>query len=767
MTVLTRTDQSMLRGPRSVPAITRLGGGTVSTIGEAQPYRVLGTEAVVYQLRQATGKVLALRCWLNDLVEPELIERYRALSRPETLRGLHEVPNSPIVPALTIYSDGITLEADDLHSEAKPVVVMDWLMGPTVLAAVDRAAKASDTGYIGALASAWRRAAMAAAEVGFVHGDLSPENAILRPKEGIAYIDYDTAWWPGAPSLPKLNGSAAYTHPRQRAISPEQADNFAAYVVYVSLRILAVWPALRAEHGQPATVKGAGLLFQPKDLASPDGSVLFGKLRVLDDPIIRGLVGMLREFCLGEATAVPAFGEALNLAARLAEAQPFDAAPPPVRPGRVGSVLSSATTAIWEKAKTGTDRLRAPQPDQPPVDIAESWPEQQSTWRPERLEALAIAIRQGDIDLAEEQWELVQTEAGASALLPSLEALRSRAGRLGTSQLGRRVQRDEDERQANRVRFINALDSDDRDTLRDMALSGDLDDVDDLTEEATRRLVATLAIAHLERALVLDDDVLIIDAWDDNLFADGQLITPDQRERVDLAFDRRGWLTHMRAALRKRDLDRIEALFDDMPQQADVRLSEREQLRITRLREQQTAVRDLRTAVFREQDSDVVRALREVERLGAPIPDDMPWHEITSVVNRYALLASIRKVVETQPLDLVRLATLLPQVKDANGGVYPDVGGTINFDDLDLQVKRSAQVNRLREVIRGGNERQIVTTAYPDLYGVIPSLDRTDRARIERAVAAVNRALRRSGQAWNRSDSSAETESTTISGPAA
>ena len=766
MTTLTRNDQAMLRGPRSVPAISRLGGGTISTVSEAQPYRILGSDAVVYQLRQANGKVLALRCWLDDAVAPEILERYRALAKPETIRPLHEVANSPIVPAITIYSDGINLEADDLHSETRPVTVMDWLMGPTVLAAVDRAAKASDTGYLGALASAWRRAAFAAADVGFVHGDLSPENAILRPKEGIAYIDYDSAWWPGAPSIPKLNGSAAYTHPRQRAINPQQADNYAAFVVYVSLRILAVWPGLRTEHGQPATVKGAAILFQPKDLASPDGSVLFGKLRVLDDPIIRGLVGLLREFSLGEAVDVPPLAEALNLAARLAESQQFDAPPPP-RQSKVGSVLSSAAASLWDTARTGTDRLRSPQPDQPPADVEESWPEQRPTWRPERLEALSTAIRQGDIDQADEQWEIVKDEAGATALLPALEALRNRAGRSGTSPLGRKVQRDVDERQANRVRFVNALDSDDRDALRDMALSGDLDDIDDLSEEATRRLVATLAVAHLERALALDDDILIIDAWDDNLFADGKVITPEQRERVDLAFDRRGWLTHVRDALRKRDLGRIDDLYADMPQEANARLTDRENVRITRLHDQQTSVRELRTAVFREQDSEVVRTLREVERLGAPIPDDMPWHEITSVVNRYALLASIRKVVESPPLDLVRLATLLPQIKDANGGSYPDVGGTVDFEHLDLAVKRSAQMNRLRKSIASGIDRSIVTTAYPDLYDVIPALDRTDQARIERAVASVNRALRRSGQVWNKSDLSSETEEATLSGPAA
>src|SRR3954471_23098529 len=97
MTSLTHHDQAMLRGTRSVPAISRLGGGTISTVGDNQPYRAVGADAVVYQLRQATGKVLGLRCWLTDAGSPEVLDRYRFLGKPETLRNLRSVQYSPIV----------------------------------------------------------------------------------------------------------------------------------------------------------------------------------------------------------------------------------------------------------------------------------------------------------------------------------------------------------------------------------------------------------------------------------------------------------------------------------------------------------------------------------------------------------------------------------------------------------------------------------------------------------------------------------------------
>ena len=295
MTLQTLYDAAMLRGPRSVPLLGRLGGGTIATISDSQPFRVVGSNAVVYQLRQPTGKVVALRCWLQDEIPAELIERYRALGHPSTLRRLHAVDRSPVIGSISLHADGIVVEAEDLRSSTRPVVVLDWLMGPTIMAAVDRACRSQDTGYLSALAQLWRGAVVTAGQIGFVHGDLTADNAIVRPKEGIAFVDYDTAYWPEAPSVPHLDPATAYRHPRGVTSRPEHADEFAALVMYVSLRILAIWPELRADHGQAAAMRGASLLFQPRDLAHPDGSQLFGKLRVVNDPQVQGLVGILRE----------------------------------------------------------------------------------------------------------------------------------------------------------------------------------------------------------------------------------------------------------------------------------------------------------------------------------------------------------------------------------------------------------------------------------------------------------------------------------------
>lgn len=765
MTLQTLYDSAMLRGPRSVPVIGRLGGGVLATVSEGQPFRAAGARAVVYQLRQPTGKVLGLRCWLDDQVPAGVAERYRALGTPETLRLLHEVARSPIVKAISYHADGVSIEGESLRSESRPVVALDWLMGPTLLAAVDRACRAQDMTYLVALANAWRDAVAASTAIGFIHGDLAADNAIVRPQEGIAFVDYDTAYWPDAPSIPDLDPTPAYRHPRGLTSNPNRADDFAALIVFASLRILAVWPELRGENGQPATVKGAGLLFQPRDLINPDGSTLFGKLRVLDEPFVQGLVAIVREACLADPDHVPPFAKALELAGNIRRRREPIMPPPPdiPRPNRVGALLAE-TAASPSGRRPGEIEFVAD--DGSAARGASSWPKRQPNWRPERVAPLAEAIYAGNLALAEHLWTTSKTEAGAGALSPALELLRQRAQRdveprLGAAEI--KLARAENRRGAIRRRLVAALDNDDLEELTDLALSGDLDEVDDLSGASTRRIVAALALNHLDRAIETDDDLLIVEAFDEGVLGGTGMLTVNQRNRADLAFERRVWLDGVRKAIRQRNLEQLERLLAAMPSGARDRLSEREHTRIERLRAQTDALESLRRAINRGSDADIVHALHAVEQIGAPIPADLAWSDITNVIDRYSLLMSIRRAADSLPRDVPRLSRLLPQLRDLCGGVFPEYVVDLDLLALDREVKQVAQVARVRQAVATNDDRTIVASALPDVYAAIPLLSRSEQARIERAVAAVNRAHRRSGHRSSKDESSA-TELTISSG---
>jgi hypothetical protein len=95
--------------------------------------------------------------------------------------------------------------------------------------------------------------------------------------------------------------------------------------------------------------------------------------------------------------------------------------------------------------------------------------------------------------------------------------------------------------------------------------------------------------------------------------------------------------------------------------------------------------------------------------------------------------------------------------------MFPDYVVDLDLAGLEQEVKRTAQAMRVRQALATNDDRTIVASALPDVYGAIPLLSRSEQARIERAVAGANRALRRSGQRNSKDDSSA-TELTMSSG---
>ena len=311
MPTLADLDAAMLRPGRSVPAVNRLGGGTIAMAGSDQPWRVVGRACAVYQLRQPSGRVLALRCPLADAreLDPTLGDRYRAFGSDPALARLRAA-GGPLVADVTLVPDGLAFPAPDFRSAPHPLMAMEWVMGPTLLAATDRACHRGDRPYLAALADVWAATIGALATAGFSHGDLAADNALVRPagsggSGGIALIDYDTCAWRGVPPPRSAAPGPGYAHPSGAVPPLEQRDHFPALVVYASLRVLALWPELREQHGDSPGRTGGVILFGPQDLRDPDASTLFGALRVLDDPAVKQLLAMLREACLAPVTATP------------------------------------------------------------------------------------------------------------------------------------------------------------------------------------------------------------------------------------------------------------------------------------------------------------------------------------------------------------------------------------------------------------------------------------------------------------------------------
>ena len=185
-----------------------------------------GNSAVVFKIRRG-GACYALRCYTRKTRNLE------AVYGPKLLRG-----------ELFVYRD-------DRQGEWTDVVVGRWVEGQTLherIAAADRAEFAR-------LAEAFDRlAAMTADDC--AHGDLKPENIVVRPDGTLRLIDFDASFLPAfaGTESPEL-GTAAFQHPaRTTADFDARLDDFPAALISTALHALACDPTLRERYDTQDTL---------------------------------------------------------------------------------------------------------------------------------------------------------------------------------------------------------------------------------------------------------------------------------------------------------------------------------------------------------------------------------------------------------------------------------------------------------------------------------------------------------------------------------
>ena len=176
----------------------------------------------------------------------------------------------------------------------------------------------------------------------------------------------------------------------------------------------------------------------------------------------------------------------------------------------------------------------------------------------------------------------------------------------------------------------------------------------------------------------------------------------------------------------------LRQLLSDTPDGALQRLTEVERRRIERVTAREAAVARLERALREGPDREVVVAMAEVERAGAPFSDLLDWTAVRGVVDRLTLADALREAAAADPPDTARLARLLPAARAALGGATGDDGP--DWAALEQSVLRAAHLARLREAIASDNDGQIASAADPDPYGAIDLLSPNEHERVHLAL---------------------------------
>lgn len=202
---------------------------------DGRPVHAVGNSAAVFRVR-CGGRRMALRCFLRPMCHLREIYGERLHERELFLYT---------APDKGFWTD---------------VVLTDWIEGPTLREAIDRAVADGDAARLGELA---RRFDALAAELiadDTAHGDLKPENLVVGAEGQLHPIDLDAMFLPAfaGERSPEL-GTAAYQHPARTVETfDERIDDYPAALISTALHALAADPGLGARYAG-----SDGLLFNP------------------------------------------------------------------------------------------------------------------------------------------------------------------------------------------------------------------------------------------------------------------------------------------------------------------------------------------------------------------------------------------------------------------------------------------------------------------------------------------------------------------------
>lgn len=265
---------------RLLPAVDRLG----------MPLVTSGQFAYVFKLNPGDdgGETLAVRCFRGFLGDRE--ERYRALDTHLNANRIGALPRFKYLPK------GILVAG-----RRYPVLVMEWVEGPTLDVYLDEAVGRREA--LLHLADEWVRLVGALREANVAHGDLQHGNIIVEGGR-LRLVDLDGMFVPALKGFRASEvGHQHYQHPaRDVAHFSSDTDNFSALVVYLSLISLAERPELWGEHHDE------NLLFTRADFADPAASALFPKIEAIGGEHAR-LAEALKAACAADPTSAPPLTE--------------------------------------------------------------------------------------------------------------------------------------------------------------------------------------------------------------------------------------------------------------------------------------------------------------------------------------------------------------------------------------------------------------------------------------------------------------------------
>ena len=233
-----------------------------------EPYRSSGAFAVVFKMKdEQTGKCYALKCFTEE--QEGRAEAYRQIADE-----LEFVDSSYITSVK--YLDKEIFVDSSCEEDEFPVLLMDWIDGETMESYI--AENYQDNYAMAMLCYRFCKMAEWLRSQPFAHGDIKPDNIMVRPDGNLSLVDYDGMFVPTmkGQKSPTI-GTKDFSHPLRTVDDfDETIDDFALASIALSLKAISMNSTLLDTYGASDR-----LLFSESDYRNPSSSKAISALQEL------------------------------------------------------------------------------------------------------------------------------------------------------------------------------------------------------------------------------------------------------------------------------------------------------------------------------------------------------------------------------------------------------------------------------------------------------------------------------------------------------
>ena len=206
-----------------------------------EPYRSSGAFAVVFKMKdEQTGKCYALKCFTEE--QEGRAEAYRKIA--EEL----EFVDSPYITSVKYLEKELFVDSN-WEDDEFPVLLMDWIEGETMETYI--ADHYMDNYAMSMLCYRFCKMAAWLRSQPFAHGDIKPDNIMVRSDGTLTLVDYDGMFVPAmkGQKSPTI-GTKDFSHPL-RTIDDfdETIDDFALASIALSLKAISLNSSLLKSYG--------------------------------------------------------------------------------------------------------------------------------------------------------------------------------------------------------------------------------------------------------------------------------------------------------------------------------------------------------------------------------------------------------------------------------------------------------------------------------------------------------------------------------------